>query len=372
MGGKGSAPPAPDYAGMAREQGIANKEAAIASAYLSNPNMKTATGTRRVTYSKDPVSGNLMPTITDELTPEAQRAFEAQQRVDLALSNLGERSVGRVEDVMGKGFQYGGPNVQTSLNLSDVAKMPINAGTTAQQAIMARLNPQIEQNREATRQNLANQGITPGSEAWNNAMREQQQGESDLYSQAALQGIQADIAANAQGFNQAVQAGQFANTAGEQDYLRQLGLYNMPLNQVAALLGQAQIQMPQFQGYQGQNIEAAPIFQAGQAQEQANMARYNADQASKNALMSGLFSLGGAAAGGALGNPALFTSDRRMKTDIEKIGKLDSGLNLYKFKYIGNDEQQVGVMSDEVREVFPDAVIVGEDGFDRVDYSKLV
>lgn len=306
MGGKGKAPPAPDYVGMAKQQGIANREAAISSAVLSNPNMNTPTGSRRVVYNKDPVSGELVPTITDQLTPDAQRAFEAQQRVDLALSNLGERSVGRVEDVMGKGFQYGGPDIQTSLNLSNVAKMPIDAGTTAQQAIMRRLQPQLEQNRASLQQNLANQGITPGSEAWNNAMREQQQGESDLYSQAALQGVQADIAANAQGFNQAVQAGQFANTAGEQDYLRQLGLYNLPLNQVASLMGNAQIQMPQFAGYQGQNIQAAPIFQAGQAQDQANMARYNAQQAQRNALTSGLFSLGGAAAGGLLGNAGLF------------------------------------------------------------------
>lgn len=296
MGGKGKAPPAPDYMGLARQQGAENRQAAIASAVLSNPNMITPTGTRRISYAKDPTTGEFTPTITDELTPNAQKAFEAQQRVDLALSQLGERSVGRVEDVMGRGFQYGGPNIQTSLNLSDVAKMPVNAGMTGQQAIMSRLNPQIEQNREATRQNLANQGITPGSEAWNNAMREQQQQENDAYQQAAQAGIQADMAANAQGFNQAVQAGQFANTAGEQDYLRQLGLYNLPLNQVASLMGNAQIQMPQFQGYSGQNIEAAPIFSAGQAQDQANMARYNADIANKNAVMNAVVQTGAAAA----------------------------------------------------------------------------
>ena len=297
MGGKGSAPPPPDYAGMAREQGIANKDAAVASAYLSNPNMRTPTGTRRVTYSKDPVSGNLMPTITDELTPEAQKAFEAQQKVDTALSQLGLSSVGRVEDVMGRGFQYGGPDIQTSLNLANAPEMPISAGTTAQEAIMKRLQPQIEQNRAATRQNLANQGITPGSEAWQNAMAEQQQGESDLYSQAAKEGVGLDLQARSQAVNEALQSAQFGNTAAEQDFARKLGLYNLPLNQVSALLSGAQIQMPQFQGYTGQNIQAAPIFQAAQAQDQANLARYNAEQAGKNALTSGLFGLAGAGLG---------------------------------------------------------------------------
>ena len=204
---------------------------------------------------------------------------------------------------MGRGFQYGGPDIQTSLNLSNAPQMPINAGTTAQQAIMQRLQPQIQQNREATRQNLANQGITPGSEAWNNAMAEQQQGESDLYSQAALQGINADMAARSQAVNEAIQSGQFANTAAEQDYARKLGLYNLPLNQVSALMSGAQIQMPQFQGYTGQNIAAAPIFQASQAQGQWDMNAYNQKVAQENALTQGLFSLAGSAAGGAMGNP---------------------------------------------------------------------
>lgn len=65
-------------------------------------------------------------------------------------------------------------------------------------------------------------------------------------------------------------------------------------------------------------------------------------------------------------------SDRRLKRDIEKIGKLDSGLNLYKFRYLDEDKYCFGVMSDEVREVFPDAVSDRGDGYDQVDYSKLV
>ena len=135
--------------------------------------------------------------------------------------------------------------------------------------------------------------------------------------------------------------------------------------QVTALLSGGQVQMPTFQPYQGVGVTAAPVFQAGQAQNQYNMDVYNAQVASDNATKQAL--------GQTVATAGMFAlSDRRAKTDIEKIGKLDSGLNLYKFKYIGSDIQQVGVMSDEVREIFPDAVVVGEDGFDRVNYSKLV
>lgn len=59
----------------------------------------------------------------------------------------------------------------------------------------------------------------------------------------------------------------------------------------------SQIQMPQFQGYTGANVAAAPIFQATQAAGQDAMARYNAAQTGANALTSGLFGLAGAGLG---------------------------------------------------------------------------
>ena len=57
------------------------------------------------------------------------------------------------------------------LDLSNVARMPVNAGMTGQNAILSRLAPQIQQSEAATAQRLANQGITQGSEAYRNAMR---------------------------------------------------------------------------------------------------------------------------------------------------------------------------------------------------------
>ena len=95
-----------------------------------------------------------------------------------------------------------------ALNTSNVAAMPVNAGMTGQQAIMNRLAPQLERSDAATRQRLINQGLVPGGEAYENAMISQNQQKNDLLSQAALQGIGLDTALNAQGFGQALQAGQ--------------------------------------------------------------------------------------------------------------------------------------------------------------------
>jgi hypothetical protein len=106
-----------------------------------------------------------------------------------------------------------GPNLANTLDTSNVAKMPINAGTTAQQAIMARLEPQLQKNRVSTETQLINQGLRPGSEAYNNAAQLLGQQENDQRTQAVLQGLGLDMSANAQGYGQALSTGQFGNAA---------------------------------------------------------------------------------------------------------------------------------------------------------------
>lgn len=85
----------------------------------------------------------------------------------------------------------------------------------------------------------------------------------------------------------------------------------------------------------------------------------------------GLGALLGAA--GQIGAAAMLGSDRRLKKNIEYFGKDEgTGLNLYDFNYIDNDDVRFrGVMADEVREVRPEAVETHADGFDRVNYGML-
>lgn len=66
---------------------------------------------------------------------------------------------------------------------------------------------------------------------------------------------------------------------------------------------------------------------------------------------------------------SLLGSDERLKTDIELVGEHD-GMNVYTFRYIGEPTVYKGLMAQEVREKYPEAVIpVG--GFLGVDYSKV-
>ena len=284
-----SPPPAPDYRGAAQEQGVANIESARASAKLSNPNMYTPYGTQLVSYDGD------IPTVRQTLTPTAQKTLEAQQGVQYSLANLGQLGANTAADVLNKPFSFDGPDVQTSLDLSGIAKMPVNAGTTGQEAIMSRLNPSLAKLRTSTETNLINQGLRPGMEGYNNAAKLLGEQENDALTQAVLQGINLDMGANAQGFNQALQSGQFGNTAIQQMLAQAIQQRQMPLNEITALMSGSQIQNPQFGAYTGSTVAPPPIFQAAQNKGMFDANAYNQQIAEANAQTQGMYSLGGAA-----------------------------------------------------------------------------
>ena len=85
--------------------------------------------------------------------------------------------------------------------------------------------------------------------------------------------------------------------------------------------------------------------------------------------LSNLF--GGASGGGSAQNIAKFLSDRRLKRDIERVGALPNGLNVYTFRYLWDDQPFIGLMADEVQKVIPEAVSkIGD--YLAVDYGMVM
>jgi hypothetical protein len=60
-----------------------------------------------------------------------------------------------------------------------------------------------------------------------------------------------------------------------------------------------------------------------------------------------------------------------LKRDIVEVDRLDSGIALYRYRYVWGDEVFVGVMAQEVAKIVPEAVQRGADGYWRVDYARL-
>ena len=60
-----------------------------------------------------------------------------------------------------------------------------------------------------------------------------------------------------------------------------------------------------------------------------------------------------------------------IKEDIKKIGTSISGYDIYKFSYINEDTQYIGVMAQDVLLKKPEAVSKNSNGTFAVDYSQI-
>ena len=218
----------------------------------------------------------------------------------LDLSGIGGPMGGPQAGQFGYAQQFvQGPELQRQIDVSNIAQGPINAGTTAQQAILSRLSPQLQSERQQLQTQLINQGLRPGGEAYNAAMSAQMQKENDLLLQAAAQGISLDQAARQQQFAEQQSRAMFANQAALSGFgagMEQAGLYNVGLGQnfqqaLAAQQAQNQAQQQAFQqrlaGAEfGQEAELARFGAGMQTEEARNRA---IAQNTQQALASGQF-----------------------------------------------------------------------------------
>jgi hypothetical protein len=343
LGPAPSAPAAPDYRGAAQETAAGNLEAARAATAANRVNQITPYGTLKYEVTGADPYGNPTWTATQALSPAQQQLLDYQNQASLGLGKLAGQGLGYVENML-----------QTPFNTATLPSTGFNPSQTYQEAYMQRLAPQLQQGREQLQQRLANQGIDIGSTAYDRAMMQQAQRENDLLA-----------AATTQGFGVGQQARQTA--LQEQAYLR-----NEPLNTLSAVRTGAQVQGPQFVNSAQQATTAGPdILGAAQMGYNAQMGDFNAKQAAQANLNQGLMGLGAAAI-------PLF-SDIRLKENIKAIGVMDNGLTLYSFEYkdevkshpMGGDGVHVGVMAQEVEQVFPYAVKTLDDGYKVVDYGLL-
>ena len=336
-----SPPPAPDYAGAATATAAGNLDAARAATAANRVNQVTPYGNLNYSINGSDPYGNPTWTATTSLSDVGQQLLNNQNNASLGLGSAINSQLGNVQNTMSQPFN---PNLP---------QVGINAGQNYQDAYMQRLAPQIGQQRELLNNQLSNQGIPVGSDAWNKAQMNQGQKENDLYAAATTQGFGTGLQANQQAYNQA------------------LTNYNMPLNTLSALRTGAQVQNPTFVNSANQATTAGPdLLGAASSQYNAALGNTNMQNAAQANLNSGLMGLAGA---------GIMASDERMKENITAIGIADNGLTVYKYEYkpefkdhqLAGHGFHVGYMAQEVEQVYPYAVKTLNDGYKVVDYGLL-
>ena len=329
--GKQSAPAAPDPYSTAGAQTQSNQQSAAYNAAINRLNTYTPYGSQQYSFQgTDPNTGAPIYSQSIQFSPEQQALYDQQTGNEQKQGQISGQMLGNVASQYSQPFNY-----------------DVNQGLQkAQDSIYSRntqyLDPQFTREQSQLETQLTNQGIPRNSEAWNNAMQSFSANKNQAYESARNDAISQSTGMSATQLQEALAA------------------RNQPLNEYNSLMSGAQAQLPQFSS-PGQ-VGAAPADISGAINNayQGALAGYNAKQSSTNSLVG---------AGSTL-LAAYLMSDRRTKENIQKIGKTDDGLNVYRYNYKGMMTPMIGVMAQEVEKDNPDAVIE-IDGIKHVDYAQV-
>lgn len=273
------------------------------------------------------VSGILTPRYgqTTSLTPEQQAIFDQTQAAELNLASLANEQSAAIRELLNTEFVYGNQDVENWIN--DLASQ--------------RILPQQEQARNQLATRLKNQGIQEGSAAWNAEMQRLSNANTDQMNQLALTGRQ-------QAFSEA------------------LAQRNQPINEITALLSGSQVSNPAQMSGATPQTSVGGVDYSGLVQQnyQNQLGAYQSQMGG----IGGLFGSVLGAAGQAGGFGALFgMSDRRLKTNIKRIGKTAGGHNVYSYNYVWGGPEYIGVMAHEV----PHAAYKHPSGYLMVNYAEV-
>lgn len=244
-------PQAPDPVATANAQAQMNKETAKTQSLLNAVDQRTPDGS--LTYAEGTwADGTPKLTATTALSPEAQRVFDINNGTKLNIATIGRDQSARIGDLLGNPLKLG--NDATEARIMELGSK--------------RLDPMWDQRKLAMEASLANKGIRVGSAAYTAAMRDFDSGRNDAYNSLLLSGRQ------------------LADTEMSTER-------NQPINEITALMSGSQVSNPNF--VSTPQTQVGGVDYAGMVNNNFNqqMAGYNTQLRSNNAMMGGLFGLAG-------------------------------------------------------------------------------
>lgn len=243
---------------------------------------QSATSANRVNQSTPYANLNYSQTGTDA---NGNPIYSANQTLNNGLQSGLQNISSNV--INASASPFGVANTQNQI--ANNAALGQQGWNTATQDVLNSLSPQLSNQSEQLTNSLAQQGIQPGTEAYNKAMQLQGINQNNLLAQAALTG--ATVQNQQVGQNIAQQS---TNNAGLQNnYTQNLSAYNNPLQQLA---GFNTATNPGYITPYNQTATTGPDYNAAtQSTQNAQIAANNAALGQSTNLTSGLFGLGSSA-----------------------------------------------------------------------------
>lgn len=444
----GKAPKAPDYSSLAKQDADAQQRVAEQLTAANRPTQVDAYG-NRIDWSQDPTTKAWTQTST--LNPTLKGANEGiQGGFADAISALRNQGSFQAPDTLGYSFAPGSvsgssggggggasmPNMTfdplstfQNKGFGKIGEFDKTQGDKVAQdmyaSVLMRALPEQQRAQQGLDVQLRQQGLQPGTEAYDRAYKNMLTAHGDVDAKAALDATQAGYAAAGDIYNtnlagQAQRFGQGLSTwEAEAQRQKQLGDQQLGKGQIGASLaatnasraaanqqfelGKArQIAADQQQRYSqalqqyGMTADKANMYgnmmgslpggqfpgfssatgynpasmsNAAQSGFEANMGQYNAGQGKKGNTTNAAAGLGGAA--------MMAFSDQDLKTNIEPLegeAALATLLELggYEYDWKDGSGHDMGVIAQEVEKVLPNLVERVETGNLAVRYQGLV
>jgi hypothetical protein len=350
-----SPPPPPDPNVVAAAQTGSNVMSSQANTIMANANERGPLGNVDYDISgyqtvTDPNNGTTYQipqyTRTQTLSPEQQGLYQQQTQLAGNLNNLALGQTSRIDGLLSQPISLDGlPNAPGDMSAYR---------QEVENALMQRMNPQLDRERDRLEAQMMNQGLFRGSAGFNEGVDQFGRQANDARTQAFLA---SSGEARAMAEQQAI--------TRERAMQERLVPRNQSINEIGALMSGGQVTMPQFTPYRGAQMSETPVgqyhYQSADIAQRNWQAEMQANSASNGAIWGAL---------GKIGAGMFAMSDRRLKRDIRAVGTGAHGLTAYTFRYNWSDDVHLGYMADEVRAVRPDAVTkIG--GFLAVNYGAL-
>lgn len=255
-------PNVPNPQVVAQQQQQLSKDAMLAGLAGSMTGQKTDYGSLGYAQSGTDQYGNPMYTATTNLSPQQKALLQVMQGTQAGFGTAGQNILGSAG--------YG-----DAPDLSNASGSLTNEMLSRQDAYM---DPYRQKEREDLDNQLRNQGIMPGTEGYNRAVRPVQD-------------------------NQARERGAFLNTAQGQAFQQAKEGYQFPAEMAAKMMqlgGPADLPSKFVQTPQAA-MKPADLVGATDSANKANMSVYNAEVQKQMAMMQGIAGIGGAAIGAPVG-----------------------------------------------------------------------
>jgi hypothetical protein len=348
-------PKPPDPAKTAAAQQQINQQTAQQQFQFGATDQVTPGGSLTYTQTGTYPDGSPKYTATQSLSPENQGLYNS-------LIGAAGNAAGNISNPIAT------PQLQTNIDTSGLSALPTQGDYSVdrgrvEDAISARLNPQLEAGRTSRETDLFNRGVRPGTAAYDRAMGLVGQQENDARLQTILAGGQEQsrmfgdaLAGRQQGYSEAANNANFGNNARTGMFGMNMAARSQPINEISSLMSGSQVNQPNYIPTPQPGVGGVDYAGLVQNQYQQQMDR-------RQNLLSGLFGLGSSIVG------AIPWSDRRLKSNIERVGTHPLGIGIYTYDIFG--ARATGVMADELIQVMPGAVVLDTSGYYRVRYDMI-